>query len=150
MDQIHGVTIVIIIANVIVSLKGFDDFYFFEKYKFNVGGVIRGERFRMLSSGFLHANWIHFGFNMGTMLTFSYLLEMTMGATSFLLIYFLSMIGGTVTIRDNGDRYKISFDLSDEDDVSVTGYYSGSIDVYYYDDLAKSTKSAKMYPGLIK
>ena len=52
MYNLDPVTIAIIAANVIISLKGFDDRLFFEKYKFNVGGIKRGEQIRMFSSGF--------------------------------------------------------------------------------------------------
>jgi len=36
----HLVTVVIIAANVLVSMKGFKDYSFFEKYKFNIGKKI--------------------------------------------------------------------------------------------------------------
>ena len=56
MGNLHLVTIVIIVANIIISYKGFGDFNFFEKYKFQVGAVQRGEKIRLFSSGFLHAD----------------------------------------------------------------------------------------------
>jgi hypothetical protein len=59
MQNIHIATIIIIAANVIISMKGFKDFSFFEKYKFNIAGIRRGEQIRMLSSGFLHADYNH-------------------------------------------------------------------------------------------
>ena len=58
MGNLSLVTIIIIAANVIISYKGFSDYGFFERYKFNVGGVRRGEQIRMFSSGFLHADTI--------------------------------------------------------------------------------------------
>ena len=60
----HLATLAIIAANVIISMKGFKDFSFFEKYKFNIGGIRRGEQFRMVSSGFLHLDFSHLLFNM--------------------------------------------------------------------------------------
>ena len=41
------VTIVIIAANVVISFKGFKDRLFFEKYKFNIGNIRRGEQIRI-------------------------------------------------------------------------------------------------------
>jgi hypothetical protein len=50
MGNLSVVTIVIIAANVLMSYKGFGDYGFFERYKFNVGGIRRGEQIRMISS----------------------------------------------------------------------------------------------------
>jgi hypothetical protein len=52
MGNLDLVTILIIGINVVVSLKGFKDYAFFEKYKFNIGSIGRGEQIRMISSGF--------------------------------------------------------------------------------------------------
>ena len=57
--DIDIITIIIIAANAIASFKGFNDFEFFEKYKFSVGAISRGEKIRMLTSGFLHVNPQH-------------------------------------------------------------------------------------------
>ena len=64
MGNLDIITIIIIAANVIISYKGFGDYGFFEKYKFHVGGIQRGEQIRMVSSGFLHADTQHLLFNM--------------------------------------------------------------------------------------
>jgi hypothetical protein len=52
---------------------------------------------------------------------------------------------GTLTISKNGSSYTLSFDLTDEDGVSVTGYYSGLVEyIDYEDDLeATAIQSAK-------
>ena len=71
MGKLDLVTIVIIAANVIISYKGFGDFNFFEKYKFQVGPIQRGEKLRMFSSGFLHADTQHLLFNMLTLYFFA-------------------------------------------------------------------------------
>jgi len=51
MGNIDPITLVIIAINVLFSMKGFDDFGFFEKYKFNTGGVRRGEQVRIVING---------------------------------------------------------------------------------------------------
>ena len=71
MQNIHIATIIIIALNVIISLKGFKDISFFEKYKFNIAAIRRGEQLRMLSSGFLHADYNHLIFNMLTLYFFA-------------------------------------------------------------------------------
>ncbi len=90
------VTIVIIAANVIISLKGFNDFNFFEKYKFNIGGINRGEKIRMFSSGFLHADMSHLFFNMFTLYFFADVVIGKMGQVNFLIIYIGSLLIGSL------------------------------------------------------
>ena len=71
MPQIAIATLVIIVANILISIKGFNDFSFFEKYKFNIASIRRGEHIRMFSSGFLHADFSHLLFNMLTLYFFA-------------------------------------------------------------------------------
>jgi membrane associated rhomboid family serine protease len=90
------VTIVIIAANVIASLKGFEDRLFFEKYKFNVGSIRRGEQVRMLSSGFLHVDTTHLLFNMLTLYFFADAVILKLGQFNFIIIYIASLIFGNL------------------------------------------------------
>ena len=62
----NTVLIAIIAANVLFSYKGFNDITFFRKYEFHMGSVRSGDLIRMLSSGFLHADFGHLIFNMIT------------------------------------------------------------------------------------
>ncbi|MBT8287187.1 MAG: rhomboid family intramembrane serine protease [Flavobacteriaceae bacterium] len=94
MGKLDVVTIVIILANILISLKGFSDFSFFEKYKFNIGGVRRGEQIRMLSSGFLHVDNMHLFFNMFTLYFFADEVISYLGSVNFLIIYFGSLLVG--------------------------------------------------------
>ncbi|MBR9757864.1 MAG: rhomboid family intramembrane serine protease [Algicola sp.] len=96
MGNLSLVTLVIIAANAIISFKGFNDYSFFEKYKFNVGGIQRGEQFRMFSSGFLHVDTMHLFFNMFTLYIFAPVVIMHMSAVSFIIIYLGSLILGNV------------------------------------------------------
>ncbi|MFP2994865.1 rhomboid family intramembrane serine protease [Spongiivirga sp. MCCC 1A20706] len=89
-------TIVIIAITSLVSFKGFSDFSFFERYKFNVGALRRGEQIRMLSSGFLHADTVHLFFNMFTLYFFAPVVINNLGRVNFLLIYFGSLIAGNL------------------------------------------------------
>ncbi|WP_298346029.1 rhomboid family intramembrane serine protease [uncultured Algibacter sp.] len=96
MGKLDLVTIIIIGANVLISYKGFSDYSFFEKYKFNVGGVKRGEQFRMLSSGFLHADTQHLLFNMLTLYFFADVVISLLSPIQFLIVYFGSLIFGSL------------------------------------------------------
>ncbi|NCT09490.1 MAG: rhomboid family intramembrane serine protease [Flavobacteriia bacterium] len=86
----------IIIVNVIVSMKGFDNFSFFESYKFQVNKITKNEKMRLLSSGFLHVDWMHLGFNMYALYLFGGIVSSMLGIFSFLTIYFGSLIAGNL------------------------------------------------------
>jgi len=88
--------LIIIAINVICSLKGFKDRSFFETYKFNVGGVKRGEKLRLLVSGFLHVDLQHLLFNMITLYFFANNVVASVGPLYFFLIYFGSLISGNL------------------------------------------------------
>ena len=96
MPNIHIATLVIIAANILLSLKGFNDFSFFEKYKFNIAGIRRGEQIRFFSSGFLHIDFTHLLFNMLTLYFFAGLVINSVGATRFVIIYLEGLIVGNL------------------------------------------------------
>ena len=96
MGKLDLVTIIIIAANVIISFKGFNDYSFFDKYKFNVGGVQRGEKLRMLSCGFLHADTQHLLFNMLSLYFFADVVIALLSPIQFLLVYFGSLLVGSL------------------------------------------------------
>ncbi|WP_411895605.1 rhomboid family intramembrane serine protease [Winogradskyella sp. A2] len=100
------VTIVIIAANVIMSFKGFDDRLFFEKYKFNVGNIRRGEQIRMISSGFLHADTTHLLMNMITLYFFAGTVINQLGNFNFVIIYIASLVfGNLLSLYFHKDEY---------------------------------------------
>jgi membrane associated rhomboid family serine protease len=90
-----GLSLFLIIANVIVSYKGFNDRNFYERYEFSIEKIlIYKQSYRLVTSGFLHVNWMHLIFNMLALYFFSGAVESFFGPLQFLLIYFVSMIGG--------------------------------------------------------
>lgn len=100
------VTIVIIAANVVISLKGFDDRSFFERYKFNVGSIRRGEQIRMFSSGFLHADTTHLFMNMFTLYFFADTVVNGLSNIYFVIIYIASLIfGNLLSLYFHKDEY---------------------------------------------
>ncbi|WP_433778621.1 rhomboid family intramembrane serine protease [Flavobacterium anhuiense] len=90
------ILIAIIVANVVISYKGFNDLYFFRKYEFHVGSIRFGEQIRMLSSGFLHVDMMHLIFNMLTLYFFAPVVLGWLGNFSFILVYFGSLIFGSL------------------------------------------------------
>ena len=121
MGGLDIVVILIIVANVILSLKGFNDFSFFEKYKFNIGGIRRGEHIRMLTSGFLHVDTMHLFFNMLTLYFFAPVVVSFLGNIKFLIIYFSSLlVGNLFSLFFHKDEYHYSA-------VGASGAVSGVI-----------------------
>jgi len=96
MMNLHPVTIVLIVANVLVSLKGFNDRLFFERYKFGVGAIHAGQKDRMFTSGFLHVDMSHLFFNMFTLYFFADVCIDWFGPIQFVIIYMISLLAGSL------------------------------------------------------
>ena len=90
------IVLLLIIANVLISYKGFNDQMFFDQYKFQVQRILNGEKLRMLTSGFLHVDWMHLGFNMYALYLFGKVVLLNFGVTYFLLIYLGSLLAGSL------------------------------------------------------
>ncbi len=97
MEKIEIFTLLLIGVTAFITNKGLKEFIFQDKFLFNIDTVlIRKEYIRIISSGFLHANWKHFAFNMITLYFFGSNLENYIGAFLFFLIYLISLIGGNL------------------------------------------------------
>lgn len=64
--------------------------------------VQEGQYWRILSSGFLHGSIFHIGFNMYLLYMLGPQLEQGLGSLRFSLLYFGSLIGGTLTVLTFG------------------------------------------------
>ena len=98
------ISYLLIILTFLVSYRGFKDHFFFEKYEFNVDKVkLYRDYKRLITSGFLHVNWMHLIFNMLGLFFFAG----SLGWIDLLLIYFISMAGGDLlslfVYRNQGD-----------------------------------------------
>lgn len=90
-------TLLLIGITAFTTHKGLKDFIFQQTYLFQVDKIlIQKEYIRLLSSGFLHIDWKHFAFNMITLYFFGINLGNTVGVFFYLLIYFISLIGGNL------------------------------------------------------
>jgi membrane associated rhomboid family serine protease len=96
MPELHFATIAIIAANILVTLKGFNDTSFFERYKFNISAISSGQKERMLTSGFLHVDLGHLFFNMFTLYFFANVVVQWFGPGKFLAVYFVSLLAGSL------------------------------------------------------
>jgi len=89
------ISLILILVNCFVSWKGFNGRNFYERYEFSIEKVkIYKQYYRLVTSVFLHVNWMHLIFNMIALYFFSSSIEAYFGPILFLLIYFASMIGG--------------------------------------------------------
>ena len=91
------VLLIIIAATAIISYIAFSNHAMFEKYKFNVGAILRNKEYvRLISAGFLHADFMHLVFNMMTLYFFGPIVIQAFGAYGFLLVYFGSILLGNI------------------------------------------------------
>ena len=103
------ILIVIIAATILFSYKGFNDLAFFRKYEFHIGSIRAGEHIRMVTSGFLHADFGHLFFNMFTLYMFAPVVINYFGSASFFLIYTASLVFGsllTLMMHKNDYSYR--------------------------------------------
>ncbi|RIV33065.1 rhomboid family intramembrane serine protease [Flagellimonas lutimaris] len=96
MLNLHIATIAIMAANVLVSLRGFNNTAFFDRYKFSINAIQAGQKERMATSGFLHVDISHLFLNMFTLYFFAPVVIGWFGSIKFLIIYFVSLIAGSL------------------------------------------------------
>ncbi len=91
-----SITILIILVTVVTSIQGFNRPDFVYKYRFNAYAVSHKKQwYRIFSSGFLHADWVHLGFNMLALYSFGRIIEEVfkeifgekMGMVNYALLY---------------------------------------------------------------
>jgi membrane associated rhomboid family serine protease len=97
MNELGIIGLAILAVTFLVSYKGFKDSFYFDQHLFRVGDILHGKEYqRLISSGFLHAGWTHLLLNAATFYCFSGSIEEYLGFKNFLIIYFLSLVGGNV------------------------------------------------------
>ncbi len=82
----------------------------YEKFVLHPYSLIRNKSwYQIITSGFIHADGIHLGFNMLTFYFFAFRLESIVGSFAFFAIYIVSMIVADLpTIYKNKDNYDYS------------------------------------------
>ena len=96
MENVKAVVLLFILANVLVSAKGFNDYVFLDRYKFQVGRALGAEKFRLFTSGFLHVDWMHLLFNMYALYLFGDIVAKILGTDDFVIIYIVSLLAGNL------------------------------------------------------
>ncbi len=111
-------TILLIIITSLISIIAFNRRELFDKLQLNPYAVYhKKEWYRILSHGFLHADWIHLFINMFVLYSFGNSVErifkqletegiIKSAVLSFVILYFASMIFATITsIKKQKDNY---------------------------------------------
>ncbi len=98
-----SITLVIVIITALISFQAFNNQGLFNKLKhFPYVEQRQGEWYRLLTSGFVHADWIHLGINMFVFYEFGRLIEQLFiqeslfgpikGRIVFILLYLLGIV----------------------------------------------------------
>ena len=83
----------IFIFTIVTSIYAFNDPVLYGKFMLHPYSVYRKNKvYTLITSGLIHANWMHLIFNMFTFYFFAFKLEATIGHWQFGLIYFLGLI----------------------------------------------------------
>ena len=92
-----SILLIVIAVTAVISFIAFNNQNIFEKYKFNVGAILRNKEYiRLLSAGFLHGDLMHLLFNMMTLYFFGPIVNEAFGDFGFLMIYFGSILLGNL------------------------------------------------------
>jgi membrane associated rhomboid family serine protease len=111
METMPPFNLAIIVITGIISYAGFTRPGFAERFLFDTQGILRYKQYyRIISSGFLHGDWIHLIFNMYTLYSFGGVIEQVYGPIQFLAIYFTAIIGGnllSLVLHRNHEYYAL-------------------------------------------
>ena len=92
----------------LITYKGIKDANYRESHIFHTDSILKKQQYyRIISSGFLHADWIHLLFNGIALYSFGVYVLVFFGFTKSLIIYFGSLISGSLLSlyvhRNHGD-----------------------------------------------
>ncbi|MFN0255151.1 rhomboid family intramembrane serine protease [Pedobacter ureilyticus] len=84
---------IIFIFTLITSIYAFNNTELFGKFMLHPYSVSKGNKlYTFITSGLIHADWMHLIFNMVAFYSFGFALEIMMGSWKFGLIYFVALI----------------------------------------------------------
>lgn len=83
----------IFVFTLVTSIYAFNDNSLFGKFMLHPYSTAKGNRlYTFITSGLIHADWMHLFFNMFTFFFFAFQLEAMIGHWQFAVLYFVSMI----------------------------------------------------------
>lgn len=91
------VTLIVLVVTLMVTGLAFRDRRLWERLMFKPREILADKQYeRMLTSGFVHGDWMHFGFNAYSFLAFARAIESIYGARTLLVVYFSAILGGSL------------------------------------------------------
>jgi len=91
--SIAPVASIIFVFTIVTSLYAFYDQSLYGKFMLHPYSVAKGQNvYTLITSGLIHADWMHLFFNMFTFFAFGFALEQMMGSWQFGLMYFLALV----------------------------------------------------------
>ncbi len=100
--------ILLLILIALISLKGFNDKEWFERYSFQINEIKTGQWYRMITSGFLHVGFWHLLVNGISYYFFAPTVYQLLGSVSFFLLFLCALIAGnlfTLWVHKNEPYY---------------------------------------------
>lgn len=95
--MIAPATVIVLVITGVASLYAFLRPDIREQWIFNPQAILARKEFhRLFTCGLIHADWIHFAFNAFSFWCFARIIEVIYGAKTMLLIYGVSIVGGSV------------------------------------------------------
>ena len=92
-----SIGLLLVVLTTLITVIAFRRDSLMARYTFSVEGIlIHKEYSRLISSGFVHGDWMHLLFNMYSLMAFAGTLERVAGPWHVLLIYFASLVGGNL------------------------------------------------------
>lgn len=95
MDYINNTPVAsfIFIFTIVTSIYAFNDRSLIGKFILSPYNISRRHKvYTLITSGFIHADWMHLIFNMITFFSFGFALESMIGSVNFAILYFVSLI----------------------------------------------------------
>jgi membrane associated rhomboid family serine protease len=87
----------IFLFTIITSIYAFSNPDLYGKFMLNPYNVSRRHRvYTLITSGLIHADWMHLIFNMMTFFFFAFQLEARIGSLNFGILYFVSMVAADI------------------------------------------------------
>ncbi len=97
MASTGSIGLLLVVITSLITFSAFRRESLMARYTFSVEGIlIHKEYGRLISSGFVHADWMHLLFNLYSLMAFAGTLERVAGSWHVLLIYFASLVGGNL------------------------------------------------------
>jgi len=91
------ITIAVLIVTGVMTFMAFQRQALLERWIFRPDAILVGKEYeRMLTCGFIHGDWFHFGVNAFSFFMFGRNIEAVYGWASLLLIHLVSIIGGSI------------------------------------------------------